>query len=228
MAIYIFTKLIIGGLELRCPGWKKTEKLTIGRGGDYSGLDSSLTNILCKVIESILKDCILDFLPENNILSNKRYGFLPGRSTILQLLNVLDKWTEAINNGLCIDVVYCDFMKAFDKVSHKRLIKILKYYSLPLKVIDWIKSFLTNRKQRVLVNGIASGWHDVISGVPQGSVLGPILFVIYINTLVDVVQHSDLFLFADDNKLFKIIFNDEGTVLLQKDVFLDFECFLGL
>ena len=119
-------------------------------------------------------------------------------------------------------------MKAFDKVSHKRLIKILKYYSLPLKVIDWIKSFLTNRKQRVLVNGIASGWHDVISGVPQGSILGPILFVIYINTLFDVVQHSDLFLFADDNKLFKIIFNDEGTVLLQKDVFLDFECFLGL
>ena len=123
-------------------------------------------------------------------------------------------------------------MKAFDKVSHKWLVKILKYYSLPLKVIDWIKSFLTNRKQRVLVNGIASGWHDVISGVPQGSVLGPILFVIYINTLVDVVQHSDLFLFADDNKLFKIIFNDEDTVLLQKDVFfwtlnvfLDFEFF---
>ena len=109
-------------------------------------------------------------------------------------------------------------MKAFDKVSHKRLVKILKYYSLPLKVIDWIKSFLTNRKQRVLVNGIASGWHDVISGVPQGSVLGPILFVIYINTLVDVVQHSDLFLFANGNKLFKIIFNDEDTVLLQKDI----------
>ena len=108
-------------------------------------------------------------------------------------------------------------MKVFDKVSHKPLVKTLKYYSLPLKVIDWIKSFLTNRKQRVLVNGIASGWHDVISGVPQGSVLGPILFVIYINTLVDVVQHLD-FLFADDNKLFKIIFNDEDTVLLQKDI----------
>ena len=125
---------------------------------------------------------------------------------------MFDKWAEAINNGHCIDVLYCDFMKAFDKVSHKLLI------SLPLKVIDWIKGFLTNRKQRVLVNGIASGWHDVISGVPQESVLGPILFVIYVNTLVDVVQHSDSFLFADDNKLFKIIFNDEDTVLLQKDI----------
>ena len=63
-------------------------------------------------------------------------------------------------------------MKVFDKVSHKRLIKILKYYSLPLKVIDWIKNFLTNMKQRVLVNGIASGWHGVVNGVPQGPVLG--------------------------------------------------------
>ena len=98
------------------------------------------------------------------------------------------------------------------------MVKILKYYSLHLKVIDWIKFLLTNRKQRVLLNGIASVWHDVISGVPQGSVLGAILFVIFINTLVDVVQHSDLFLFADDNKLFKILFNDADTALLQKDI----------
>ena len=94
----------------------------------------------------------------------------------------------------------------------------MKYYSLPPKAIDWIKSFLTNRRQRVLVNGITSGWHDVISGVPHGSVLGLILFVICINTLVDVVQHSDLFLFADDNKLLKIIFDDEDTLLLQKNI----------
>ena len=98
------------------------------------------------------------------------------------------------------------------------LVKILKYYSPPVKVIDWIKSFLTNKKQRLLVNGIASGWHDVISGVPQGSLVGPTLFVIYTNTLIDVVPRADLFLFADDNKLFKIIFNDEDTALLQKDI----------
>ena len=94
----------------------------------------------------------------------------------------------------------------------------MKYYSLPVKVINWIKIFLTNRKQRVLVNGIGSRWHDVTSPVPQGSVLSPILFVIYMNTLIDVVQHSDLFLFGDDNKLFKIIFNEEDTLLLQKDI----------
>ena len=128
---------------------------------------------------------------------------------------MLYKWTEAINNGYYIDVVYYDFTKAFHKVSHKRLVKILKYYSLPVKVIDWIKLFLTNRKQRGLVNGIASGWYDVISNVPQGSILGPVLFVIY-NTLIDVVQHSNLFFFADDNKLFKVIFNDEDTYYCKK------------
>ena len=126
-------------------------------------------------------------------MSNKQYDFLPDRSTILQLLNVLDKWAEAIDNSHCIDVVHCDFVKAFDNVSYKRLVKILKYYSLPVKLIDWIKIFLTNKKQSVLGNGIASGWHDVISGVPQGSVLSPILFVMYINTLINVVQHSDFF-----------------------------------
>ena len=94
----------------------------------------------------------------------------------------------------------------------------MRYYSLPPRVIDWIKSFPTNTRQIVLVNGIASGWHDVISGAPQGSVLGLILFAICINTIVDVVQHSDLFLFADDNKLLKITFNDEDTLLLQKKI----------
>ena len=78
-------------------------------------------------MESILKDYLLDFLCENNILPNKQYDFLPGKSTILQLLNLLGKWMEAIDNGHYIDVVYCDFMKAFDKVSHKWLLKILKH-----------------------------------------------------------------------------------------------------
>lgn len=98
---------------------------------------------------------------------------------------------------------------------------MLHHYGIPYKVISWIESFLSNRRQRVLVNGIASKWHDVISGVPQGSVLGPILFVIYINTLIDDVDDvhcSDLFLFADDNKLFREILTEHDQNILQYDI----------
>ena len=89
----------------------------------------------------------------------------PGRSTVLQLLNVIDQWTEAINNGFYVDIIYCDFIKAFDKVPHKRLLKALKHYCIPSKIVDWIESFLTNRKQRVVVNGTPSSWYDVTSDV---------------------------------------------------------------
>ena len=133
--------------------WKEANITPIYKKGDKKDPENycsvSLTSILCKVMEFIFKDYLIDFLCENNILSNKQYGFLLVRPTILQILNVFDKLTEPINNGHYIDVVYCDFMKAFDKVSHKRLLKILKYYSLSVKVINWIKSFLTNKKQRV-------------------------------------------------------------------------------
>ena len=139
-------------------------------------------------MESIIKDHLLKYLKDNNILSNKQYGFLPGRSTVLQLLNALDQRTEATDNGFYVDVIYCDFMKAFDKVPHKRLLKVLKYYCIPSKIVDWIESFLTDRKQRVIVNGTPSSWHDVISGVPQGSVLGPILFGIFNNKLNKILH----------------------------------------
>ena len=94
----------------------------------------------------------------------------------------------------------------------------MKYYCIPSKIVDWIESFLINRKQRAIVNGTPSSWHDVISGVSQGSVLGPILFVIYINTLIEVVKYSDLFLLAGDNKLLKMIQTEQDSSLLQYDI----------
>ena len=130
----------------------------------------------------------------------------------------MEKWTQTVDVGNHIDVVYCDFMKAFDKVSHIRLIQVMNYYCIPINIVNWVKDFLRNRMQRVMIRGVPSSWHKVISGVPQGSVLGPILFLIYINTLTEVVQHSDLVLFADDNKLYKEIIKDEGKELLQIDI----------
>ena len=145
--------------------WKRPNITPIYKKNDKKDPENyflvSLTTILYKIMESVIKEHLLKCLEDNNILSNKQYGFLPGRSTVLQLLNVPDQWTEAIDNGFYVDVIYCNFMKVFDKVPHKHLLKVLKYYCIPSKIVDWIESFLTNRKQRVIVNGTPSSWHDM-------------------------------------------------------------------
>lgn len=161
----------------------------------------SLTSILCKVQESIIRDHIIQHLVENNLLSDSQHGFINGRSCLTNLLEVLDKWTKILENEGSVDTVYLDFAKAFDTVPHERLLVKLSAYGIKGDVLKWIKSFLGNRKQQVVVNGEESEWRSVLSGVPQGSVLGPVLFVIFVNDIPEVVK-SMVYLFADDTKLF--------------------------
>jgi len=99
---------------------------------------------------------------DNNLFNNNQYGFFKGRSTMLQLLRIMDEWTECLESGGQINVIYEDFEKAFDKVSHKLLIRKLRYYKVNESVILWIESFLCNRKQRVKINGFYSDWADLI------------------------------------------------------------------
>ena len=185
-------------------------------GGNYRPM--SLTRICCKIIESKMRDALIKFMKENCLFSDRQFGFLGGRSTTLQLLKVLDKWTEVLDRGGYVDVVYCDFMKAFDTVPHGRLIQVLNHYGVDDYLVTWIKGFLTNRRQRVVVNGQNSSWYEVKSGIPQGSVLAPVLFVVYINTKMDVVDNSEVFLFADDAMVFHEISSNSDSSKLQADL----------
>jgi len=193
--------------------------------GNYRPI--SLTSIVCKMLESIIRDNILEYLKKNEILSDKQFGFLKGRSTVLQLLKVVDRWTEIIEEGGVVDVVYCDFQKAFDTVPHRRLLIVLKHYGIIDPVLSWIADFLRNRKQTVFVHGCPSQEFDVTSGVPQGSVLGPLLFICYINLMIEQAKEADMFLYADDLKLFKQINNEEDTLELQKNIdqLYDWTCY---
>ena len=106
----------------------------------------------------------------NDLFTGKQFGFISGRSTTLQLLHVFEKWTELIDQGSNIGVAYMDFMKAFDKVPHGRLMKKIESYGISSEILSWIIEFLPERRQKVVINGESSLWNDVNSGVPQGSV----------------------------------------------------------
>jgi len=161
-----------------------------------------------KIQESIVNDALLVHFKDK--FSKNQHGFLKRRSTVTQLLETLNDWTRALNGGQVIDVQYIDWSKAFDTISHPILIKKLRRYGVVGSLLDWIKAFLKNRKQRVLVDGCLSSEGEVSSSVPQGSVISPTLFLIFINDLEAVFIHSKIRLFADDSKYY-IIFLHENS-----------------
>ena len=163
-------------------------------------------------MEKVLRTWILDHMTANSLISPHQYGFLPHRSTTTQLRQAVEQWHDILDEGGELDVVYFDFAKAFDTVPHKRLLEKLSGYGISPRIIAWIQSYLSNRSQRVKVKGTTSEWHTVTSGIPQGSVLGPINFVLYINDLPASV------LFADDTKLFKRITSQLDRLSLPEDI----------
>ena len=203
--------------------WKHANVSAIHKKGSKTKAQNyrpvSLTCVLCKVLESIIRDEIIKHMKGNNLFSPKQFGFIAGRSTVLQLLNVLDIWTEILDQGGSLEVIYCDFMKAFDKVPHKRLIFKIEKYGITGNILGWVNSFLSCRTQCVSIQNTFSEIAPVTSGIPQGSVLGPLLFVIYINDLPEVVhKDSSVFLFADDTKVFRHIKSTEDEEILQNDI----------
>ena len=177
----------------------------------------SLTSVICKLMETLVKQVLTKHLEENHLLSTKQHGFIKGRSTTTQLLAYLTECADIVASGGVVDAIYFDFAKAFDTVPHQRLLSKLSSYGIGGCLLDWIKSFLLDRRQVVRVNGVESYSCEVKSGVPQGSVLGPLLFVIYINDLPECIT-STSYLFADDTKILRKIYSEEDAKQLQHDI----------
>ena len=188
--------------------WKKANVVPIFKKGKKNVPGNyrpvSLTCVLCKVMEAIVREQIVDHLKLNNLISEAQHGFIGGRSCSTNLMTAMEDWTDALEKGEATDIIYLDFAKAFDTVPHERLIHKLSNLGIQGHALGWIKSFLSGRTQKVVVDGEESGWRDVISGIPQGSVLGPMLFVCFVNDLPDDIKSSAL-LFADDTKLYSTV-----------------------
>ena len=201
--------------------WKTANVTCIFKKGDKSDPSNyrpvSLTSIVCKILEKIFREVLVNHLSSHGLLSDCQFGFRKNRNTIIQLLSVLEDWTETIDNSLQVDTVYLDFRKAFDSVPHRRLLKKVEAYGISGKILNWLRSFLDGRLQRVVVNGQKSDWNTVISGIPQGSILGPILFIIFVNDFSDVVGCTCK-LFADDCKLYNEISSRAEQQQLQEDI----------
>ena len=178
----------------------------------------ALTSHVIKVFERIVRNQLVAHLEENNLLCKNQHGFRKHRSCLTQLLKHIDTILKNQLDNQDTDVIYLDFAKAFDKVDHQILLQKLHAYGIRGKLLTWLNAYLTNRWQSVVINGTHSQPAKVISGVPQGTVLGPILFIIYLNDLESCIKHSVISSFADDTRLKRAINSTEDTTLLQSDL----------
>ena len=179
--------------------YKKGLKSTLG---NYRPV--SLASVFSRIMEFMISDAIISHMTKHHIISDAPHGFVPGRGCLLQLLIFMEDWTGMLDKMEAFDVIYTDYSKAFDYVPDQSLLIKLRNIGISGYLLNWIKSFITGRTQCVSVEGEMSNWREVISGIPQGSVIGPLLFVILINDLRDKVKHNMCKLFADDCKLYGV------------------------
>ena len=162
----------------------------------------SLLNVLSKVFEKVMYNRLIEFLETYKILVNQQFGFRKLHSSYMALMMLMDKLITALENNEIVIGIFLDFSKAFDTVDHKILLNKLSHYGIRGVAHSWFTSYLSNRKQYVTYNGTSSATRNIICGVPHVSILGPLIFLIYINDMCDVCKYTAPILFADDTNLF--------------------------
>ena len=177
----------------------------------------SITSCLGKILEKIIFKYLYNYLQEHEILTKYQSGFRPKDSTTNQLLEIYHIIIENLDKEKDIKFIFCDVSKAFDKVWHRGLLYKLKKYGINGNLHKWFESYVCNRHQRVINEGSKSTWMSTTAGVPQGSVLGPFLFLLYVNDIVEKIN-TNIRLFADDTTLFTVIENQESIQLLNEDL----------
>lgn len=178
----------------------------------------SLTSHVMKSAERVVRKILVNHLDRNNLITNSQHGFRSGRSTLTQLLQHFEKIFANLANGEDTDTLYLDYAKAFDKVDHELLLKKMILYGFPPNIVRWVSSFLVGRYQTVVFKGVHSKKAPVISGVPQGTVLGPVLFLIFVNDLGNKLFDSTISFFADDTRMSHKITSLADKIKLQGEV----------
>ena len=178
----------------------------------------SLLNTLAKVLEKSVHKYVFNFLNDHHVITTLQSGFVPGDSTVNQLVDIYNTFCQALDEGKEVRAIFCDISKAFDRVWHKGLLFKLHSVGISGSLLQWFTDYLANRKQRVVIPGVSSSWSSVEAGVPQGSILGPLLFLLYINDIVENIN-SSIRLFADDTTLYIIVDNPvEAAYQLNSDL----------
>ena len=216
---YVFRNSLNSGKVPRL--WKTANITAVHKKGPRDDVKNyrpiSLTCICSKIMETLIRNQVMEHIVRNNILGNQQHGFSSGRSCLTNLLLMLEECSSNMDNKQPTDIIYLDFAKAFDTVPHTRLCHKLQATGIRGEVLGWLENFLDSRTQRVVLNGCASPWEEVLSGVPQGSVIGPTLFLIFIHDIASNIQ-SPVQIFADDTKIYRSIQSNSDELTLQQDL----------